>query len=71
MGRVAVAIDLDLELVRTIMHRYELATPVEAVDRALRALVDSEMTRADALAIGGANAIGGTPADQSSRLTAE
>ncbi len=47
------------------MRRYGLKTKREAVDLALRALAGQPMTRAEALRMEGAHAIGELPPDQS------
>jgi Arc/MetJ family transcription regulator len=49
--------------VRTIMNRYGLRTKTEVVDLALRHLAGQPMTRAEALAMRGAHAIGEVPGD--------
>jgi Arc/MetJ family transcription regulator len=45
------------------MERYGLRTKTEAVELALRHLAGQPMTRAEALAMRGAHAIGEPPAD--------
>jgi Arc/MetJ family transcription regulator len=45
------------------MDRYGVRTKTEAVDLALRHLAGQPMTREEALAMRGANAIGETPSD--------
>jgi Arc/MetJ family transcription regulator len=54
-------IELDETLVRRIMKRYRLRTKKEAVDLALRHLAFQPMTREEALAQEGANAIDEVP----------
>jgi Arc/MetJ family transcription regulator len=51
------------EYVNEIMRRYGLRTKREAVALALRHLAGRPMTREEALAMEGANAIGEMPAD--------
>jgi Arc/MetJ family transcription regulator len=57
-------IELDERKVRTIMRRYGLRTKREAVDLALRALAGQPMSRAEALQMRGAKAIGELPPDR-------
>ena len=57
-------IDLDEELVATIMKRYAVHTKREAVDLALRHLAGTPMTIAEALDMRGAHAIAAVPDDQ-------
>lgn len=54
-------IELDDENVAIIMRRYHLKTKTEAVDLALRRLAWKPMTREEALAMEGANAMGELP----------
>ena len=56
-------IALEVSYVQTIMKRYGLRTKKEAVDLALRHLAGQPMTRDEALAMRGANALGDIPAD--------
>lgn len=56
-------IELDDSCVETIMRRYGVRTKTAAVDLAVRHLAGQPMTRAEALAMPGANATGDTPAD--------
>ena len=64
-GRMArTNIDLDEELVATIMRRYRVHTKREAVDLALRHLAGKPMTIAEALDMRGAHAIDTIPDDQ-------
>ena len=64
-GRMArTNIDLDEELVATIMRRYGVHTKREAVDLALRHLAGKPMTIAEALDMRGAHAIDTIPDDQ-------
>lgn len=46
-------IDINDELIKRAMERYRLSTKREAVDFALRRLVDEPMTREEALAMEG------------------
>jgi Arc/MetJ family transcription regulator len=55
---------IDEALVERIMRRYGLRTKTEAVELALRRLAGEPMTRAEALAMRGARAIGKIPPDQ-------
>lgn len=57
-------IDIDDEVLNMVMHRYRLRTKTEAVDLALRLLAGQPMSKEEALAMRGANAIGEPPADQ-------
>ena len=56
-------IEIEDTYVRTIMDRYGIHTKTEAVDLALRHLAGQPMTREEALAMEGANAIGEIPED--------
>jgi len=56
-------IELEETYVNEIMRRYGLRTKREAVDLALRHLAGQPMTREEALAMEGANAIGEVPPD--------
>lgn len=58
MGRARTNIEIDEGYVRTIMDRYGVHTKTEAVDLALRHLAGQPMTREEALAMRGVNAIG-------------
>lgn len=68
MQRSRTNIELDDMNLRTIMDRYGLSTKTEAVDLALRHLAGQPMTREEALAMEGANAIEMVPADTPPRL---
>lgn len=57
-------IELDETRVRRIMKRYGLRTKKDAVDLALRHLCGVPMSRDEALAMRGANAIGEIPSDE-------
>jgi Arc/MetJ family transcription regulator len=63
MTRVRTNIEIDDLYVRRIMDRYGIHTKTEAVDLALRHLAGQPMTRAEALAMEGAHAIGEIPRD--------
>jgi len=63
MARRRTNIDLEETYVNEIMRRYGLRTKREAVDLALRHLAGQPMTREEALAMEGANAIGEIPPD--------
>jgi Arc/MetJ family transcription regulator len=63
MGRVRTNIEIEDTYIRTIMDRYGLRTKTEAVDLALRHLAGQPLTRNEALAMRGADAIGKIPAD--------
>lgn len=63
MRKVRTNIEIDDDAVKAIMDRYGVHTKTEAVDLALQALAGSVMTREEALAMYGANAIGEVPAD--------
>lgn len=63
MPRTRTSIEIDDDDVRTIMDRYALRTKTEAVALALRHLAGQPMTRAEALAMRGARAIGDVAAD--------
>lgn len=56
-------IEIDDEVLDIVMRRYRLATKTEAVALALRVLADRPMTKAEALAMEGANAIDAIPED--------
>jgi Arc/MetJ family transcription regulator len=65
MARTRTNIEIDDVYVRRIMDRYGIHTKTEAVDLALRHLAGQPMTRAEALAMEGAQAIGEVPPDRS------
>jgi Arc/MetJ family transcription regulator len=65
MARVRTNIEVDDIYVRRIMDRYGVHTKTEAVDLALRHLAGQPMTREEALAMEGAQAIGEIPHDSS------
>lgn len=58
MVRARTNIEIDDGYVRTIMDRYGVHTKTEAVDLALRHLAGQPMTREEALAMRGVNALG-------------
>lgn len=64
MTRVRTNIEIDDTYLRTIMDRYGVHTKTEAVDLALRHLAGQPMTREEALAMRGANAIVEVPQDE-------
>jgi Arc/MetJ family transcription regulator len=63
MAKVRTNIEIDDDLVRTIMDRYAVHTKTAAVDLALRHLAGQPMTREEALAMRGARAIDQVPPD--------
>jgi Arc/MetJ family transcription regulator len=63
MSKVRTNIEIDEGYLRTIMDRYGIHTKTEAVDLALRHLAGQPMTRTEALAMHGGNAIGEIPED--------
>jgi Arc/MetJ family transcription regulator len=63
MSRARTNIEIDDAYVQTIMDRYGVRTKTAAVDLALRHLAGQPMTREEALAMRGANAILEPPAD--------
>jgi Arc/MetJ family transcription regulator len=65
--KVRTNIEIEDELLQTIMDRYGVHTKTAAVDLALRHLAGQRMTREEALAMRGAHAIGDVPADQPPR----
>lgn len=67
MARTRTNIELDDDRVAAIMDRYGLSTKTAAVDLALRHLAGQPLTRQQALAMRGANAIGDVPADEPPR----
>src|SRR5690606_13712302 len=58
MARVRTNIEIEDSYVQVIMRRYGLRTKTDAVELALRLLAGQPMTREEALAMRGANAIG-------------
>lgn len=67
MGRTRTNIEIDDEKVKRIQERYGVKTKTEAVDLALRHLAGQPMSREEALAMRGANAIGEIPPDRPPR----
>jgi Arc/MetJ family transcription regulator len=64
MGRARTNIEIEDSYVEAIMDRYGVRTKTEAVDLALRHLAGQPMTREQALAMRGAQAIGVPPPDE-------
>ncbi len=62
-ARVRTNIEIEDTYVAAIMTRHGLRTNAEAVDLALRHLARQPMTKAEALAMRGAHAIGDVPVD--------
>jgi Arc/MetJ family transcription regulator len=63
MSRTRTNIEIENTYVEVIMLRYGLRTKTAAVDLALRRLAVIPMTKAEVLAMRGANAIGEIPAE--------
>jgi Arc/MetJ family transcription regulator len=63
MAKVRTNIEIEDEHVRAIMDRYAVHTKTAAVDLALRYLAGQPMTRDEALAMRGAQAIDEVPSD--------
>jgi len=63
MSRVRTNIEIEDTYLQAVMDRYGIRTKTEAVDLALRHLAGQPMSKADALAMRGAHAIGKVPAD--------
>jgi len=63
MAKARTNIEIDDTYVRIIMSRYGVRTKTDAVDLALRHLAGQPLTRAEALAMRGAHAIGQVPED--------
>ncbi len=63
MARVRTNIELEDHYIEAIKARYGVRTKTEAVELALRHLAGQPMTREEALAMRGANAIGEVPPD--------
>lgn len=63
MSRTRTNIEIENTYVEAIMQRYGLRTKTDAVDLALRRLAVIPMTKAEILAMRGANAIGEIPPD--------
>lgn len=64
MARTRTNIEIENDYVETIMTRFGVRTKTEAVDLALRHLAGDPMSRDEALAMRGANAIGTLPRDE-------
>jgi Arc/MetJ family transcription regulator len=67
MPRARTNIEIDDQLVQTIMDRFGVHTKTEAVDLALRHLAGQPMSREEALAMRGARAIGEVDEDTTPR----
>lgn len=67
MSKVRTNIEIEDDYVQSIMNRYGVRTKTEAVDLALRHLAGQPMTRDEALAMRGANAIDVVPEDVAPR----
>ena len=65
MARARTNIEIDDDYVQTIMDRYGVRTKTDAVDLALRHLAGQPMTREEALAMRGADAMLEPPTDTS------
>lgn len=63
MSRVRTNIEIEDTYVKAIMDRFGVHTKTEAVDLALRHLAGRPMTREEALAMRGAQAVAEVPAD--------
>ena len=63
MARQRTNIDIESDHVEVVMRRYGVTTKTEAVDLALRHLAGQPMSREEALAMYGANALGPMPDD--------
>lgn len=63
MARVRTNIEIEDAYLQVVMDRYGLRTKTEAVELALRHLAGQPMTREEALAMRGADAIDEPPAD--------
>jgi len=70
MARLRTNIEIEQTYVDAIMDRYGVHTKTEAVELALRHLAGQPMTRAEALGMRGAHAIGDVPIDAAPRGTA-
>jgi Arc/MetJ family transcription regulator len=64
MAKVRTNIEIEDTYVQAIMDRYGVRTKTEAIELALRHLAGQPMTREEALAMRGAHAIDGAPADE-------
>ncbi len=63
MSRVRTNIEIEDTYLQAVMDRFGLRTKTEAVELALRHLAGQPMTRQEALAMRGANAIAEIPED--------
>ena len=63
MARTRTNIEIEDTYLKAIMDRFGVHTKTEAVDLALRHLAGQPMTREEAMAMRGANAIDETPVD--------
>ncbi len=63
MSKVRTNIEIEDSYLQTVMVRYGLRTKTEAVELALRHLAGQPMSRDEALAMRGAQAIAEIPAD--------
>jgi Arc/MetJ family transcription regulator len=63
MSRTRTNVEIDDDILRTVMRRYRLATKTEAIDLALRRLAGQPMSREEALAMRGAAALDEVPAE--------
>jgi Arc/MetJ family transcription regulator len=63
MARVRTNIEIEDIYLQAVMTRYGIRTKTEAVEFALRHLAGQPMTREEALAMRGLNAIGKIPPD--------
>jgi Arc/MetJ family transcription regulator len=70
MSALRTNIEIEDTYVQAIMDRYGVRTKTAAVDLALRHLAGQPMTRKEALAMQGANAIAELPADAPPRSVA-
>jgi Arc/MetJ family transcription regulator len=70
MSTMRTNIEIEDSYVKAIMGRYGVRTKTAAVDLALRHLAGQPMTRDEALAMQGAQAIGELPADAPPRMAA-
>jgi Arc/MetJ family transcription regulator len=70
MAKLRTNIEIEQSYIDTIMDRFGVHTKTEAVDLALRHLAGQPMSRAEALGMRGAQAIGDVPIDAPPRGTA-
>lgn len=63
MAKTRTNIEIEDDYVERIKERYGVKSKTEAVDLALRTLAGQYMTKEEALAMRGANAIGDVPKD--------